>query len=78
VERQVVIVVVLGEQAEVFDGFRRVSRRNSIVIGPLSVSITPCMPPELFAPAGTFGFPCDALQALTASRATIASRRAAD
>lgn len=31
-------------------------------MAPLSVSIVACLPPELFAPAGTFGLPGGALQ----------------
>ena len=30
-----------------------------MAMGPLSVSIVACRPPELLAPAGTFGFPDD-------------------
>jgi hypothetical protein len=38
--------------------------------------MTPCMPPELFAPAGTFGLPGTASQAATVSNATMASELA--
>ena len=56
-ERQPVVVAVLGQQPEVLNRFRRVRREELDLDGPLSVSMTACMPPELLAPAGTFGFP---------------------
>src|SRR4029450_2307825 len=43
--------------------FGESAARNSIVIGPLSVSMTPCMPPELLAPGGTLGLAGGELQA---------------
>lgn len=46
-------------------------------MGPLSVSMTPCMPPELLAPAGTFGLPGPGeLQAATQEAATHERRSA--
>jgi hypothetical protein len=47
----------------------------------LSVSMTPCRPPELLAPAGTFELPgplAGALQPATHNRRTHASSRELD
>jgi hypothetical protein len=52
-EHQSIVVAVFGEQPEVLDRPRRVGEE-----GNLDRSfVVACVPPLLFAPAGTFGLP---------------------